>query len=117
MLFTEKKPEPIIPGAAPYPIFNPETGQWINVGMGMYQYPGPFFPAPHMVRPDLFPNAVMPYSNYPYNSYRGRFPRGRGRGAFRGRGGYNPYSGGYKNGYDDYEDTYDHKRRRDYHRR
>lgn len=112
------------PTAGTYPVFNPETGQWLNMGigmgmgmgMGMYPYPPQFFP-PVAVRPDYFPNAGMPY---PFRgggggNYRGRFPRGRGRGNYRNRGNYNSYNSNYDNGYDDY-DSYDHKRR-DYRKR
>lgn len=94
-----------------YPVFNSESGQW----MPLYPYPAPFFAPTHLVRPDMFPGPGM--APFPYRGgYRGRFPRGgRGRGnnKFRGRGGYYSYDSNYKNGYDDYDDSYDYKRRRD----
>lgn len=106
---------PMMPNAGTYPVFNPDTGQWLNMGMGMYPYPAQFFPPPaHLVRPEYFHNAVMPYP-FRGSNYRGRFPRSRGRGGYRGRGNYNSHNSHYDNGYDDY-DSYDHKRR-DYRKR
>lgn len=83
-----------------YPMYNPETGQFL--GMSMYPYAAPFFPQP------MYPSAMPPFgNNYRGSNYRGRFPR-RGR----GRGRANHYS------YDDRnDDSYDHKRRRDYRKR
>lgn len=81
-----------------YPVYHPETGQW----MGMYPYPAPFFPA-------MYPPGPMPYSNnygeMGRGGYRGRFPRSRGRRIYRGR--VNNY------GHDDRrnDEWYDHKRR------
>lgn len=86
-----------MPGMGAYPVYHPETGQW----MGMYPYPAPFFPP-------MYPGA-MPYSNnygeMGRGGYRGRFPRSRGRRGFRGR--VNNY------GHDDRrnDEWYDHKRR------
>lgn len=96
-----------------YPMMNAESGQWMPV----YPYPAPFFAPTHMVRPDMYPGGHMP--PFPYRGgYRGRFPRGRGRGGkYRGRGGYYPHDSSYKNGYGDYDDSYDYKRRRDHHKR
>lgn len=99
----DEKPGPLLPGMGSYPVYNPETGQWL----GMYPYPTPFFPP-------MYP-AAMPYpSNYdvgPRGGYRGRYPRARGRRAYRGR--LNSY------GVDDRrnDEWYDHKRRRDYRKR
>lgn len=93
------------PGAFPA-MFNPETGQWMS--MGMYPYP-PFmapFSAP-LVRPDYFQNP-MSYRGY-RGGPRGRFPRSRGRGSYRGRGGYQ-YDGDYKYENDSYDDSHDHRR-------
>lgn len=87
----------MLPGMGGYPMYNPETGQWL----GMYPYPPAFFPP-------MYPPAAMQYSG-PYNEmaprggYRGRFPRSRGRRIFRGR--LNHY------GHDRNDDWYDHKRR------
>lgn len=97
-----------------FPVFNPETGQWINVnlGMGLGMYPfAPFIPG---MRPGYFPPQMMPYRG------RGGFRtrnRGRGRGSFRGRSGNSSYD--YTKGdYDGYKDDYDYKRkRRDYRQR
>lgn len=86
-----------MPGLSGYPMYHPETGQWL----GMIPYPAPFFPP-------MYPQA-MPYNNYrggPGGNYRGRYPRIRGRGGYRGRG--REYSS-----HDDRrnDDSYDHKRR------
>lgn len=99
----------MMPGtAAPFPMYNPETCQWMgmNMGMGMYPYP-PFFAPMH--RPEYYPNPMA------YRGYRGvrgaRYPRARGRGVGgRGRGGYQSHEGDY-NRYDNYEsDHYDQRR-------
>lgn len=94
-----------MPGMGTYPMYNPETGQWL----GMYPYPAPFFPP-------MYAPAAMPFpNNYsdigPRGGYRGRYPRARGRRAYRGR--LNSY------GMDDRrnDEWYDHKRRRDYRKR
>lgn len=101
---------------AAYPMYNPETGQWMNMNMNMGMGVYPFFPPTHLIRPDFFPNHVMPYpTSYRGTGYRGRFMRGRNRGGYRGRGGYHGYDENYKNGYDDYD--VDHKRRREYRKR
>lgn len=106
-----------------FPVFNPETGQWVNMsmgmgmGMGMYPY-APFYPGAPMMRPDFFPQQ---YPMRGRGGYRGRGlpPRGRGRSSYRGRGG----GGGsydYGRNYDNYEDRdgdYDYKRRRNRDRR
>lgn len=89
-----------MPGMGAYPMYHPETGQWL----GMYPYPSPFFPP-------IYPHPVMPYNNYrggPNSNYRGRFPRSRGRGNYRG-GRYSSYDDRRN---DDSYDSYDHKRRR-----
>lgn len=93
----------LVPGMGAYPMYNPETGQWL----GMYPYPAP------MVFPTMYPGA-MPYSNNysemgSRGGYRGRFPRSRGRRGYRGR----------MNQYDDRrnDEWYDHKRRRDHRKR
>lgn len=100
-----------MPSAPPgsFPMYNPETGQWMgmSMGMGMYPYPAPFFPTAPMVRPEFFSNS-MGYRGYRGMS-RGRFPR-RGRGQNRGRGGYQSYDADqYYNKYPEYEDTHDHR--------
>lgn len=89
-----------MPGMGAYPMYHPETGQWL----GMYPYPPPFFPP-------IYPHSGMPYNNYrgaPNSNYRGRFPRSRGRGSYRG-GRYSSYDDRRN---DDSYDSYDHKRRR-----
>lgn len=101
LIQTEENHGPLMPGMGAYPMYNPETGQWL----GMYPYPAPFFPP-------IYPPAAMPYEMAPRGGYRGRFPRSRGR-----RGGYrgarlNHYGDDRRN-----DDWYDHKRRRDHHRR
>lgn len=78
-------PAPGMPGMfAPgmFPGANPETGEWM--GMGMYPFP---FYAPGMmpaVRPGYYPNSGMYRGRFPRGggNYRGRFPRGRGRGGY-----------------------------------
>lgn len=96
-----------------YPMYNADSGQWMPV----YPYATPFFAPTHLVRPDMYPGPGM--APFPYRGgYRGRFPRIRGRGGkFRGRGGYYSYDSKYKNGYDDYDDSYDYKRRRNHRKR
>lgn len=95
---------PMVPGMGAYPMYNPETGQWL----GMYPYPPPFFPT-------MYPPAAMPYPNNfsemgPRGGYRGRYPRSRGRRIYRGR--VNHY------GHDERRnDDWDHKRRRDHRKR
>lgn len=96
------------PGA--FPMFNPETGQWMGMSMGMGMYPYPPFLAPlsaPMVRPDYYQNP-MSYRGY-RGGPRGRYPRSRGRGSYRGRGGY--HDGDYKYENDGYDDSYDHRRK------
>lgn len=111
---------PMMAGAPnPFPIFNPEMGQWMGMSMGMYPYP-PFIPAP-MVRPEYFnpfrggggPVGGMGYRG----NQRGRYPRSRGRGLYRGRGGggsyqYDDQYQGYNkdNDYDRYDDEHDHRK-------
>lgn len=89
-------------------MFNPETGQWMGMSMGMYPYPPFFAPlsAP-MVRPEYFQNP-MSYRGY-RGGPRGRYPRSRGRGSYRGRGGY--HDGEYKYENDGYDDGHDHRRK------
>lgn len=93
-----------MPTVGAYPMYNPETGQWL----GMYPYPPPFFPP-------IYPPAAMPYpNNYemgPRGGYRGRYPRTRGRRIFRGR--INHYGNEDRRN----DDWYDHKRRRDHRKR
>lgn len=96
---SDEKHGSMMPGMGGYPMYNPETGQWL----GMYPYPPPFFPP-------MYPPAAMPYPA-PYNEmaprggYRGRYPRSRGRRIFRGR--VNHY--GHEDRRND--EWYDHKRR------
>lgn len=104
----EEKPAPLLPGMGTYPVYNPETGQWL----GMYPYPTPFFP------PMYAPAAMQYPNNYsemgPRGGYRGRYPRVRGgRRAYRGR--VNSY--GNDDRRNDRDEWYDHKRRRDYRKR
>lgn len=63
-----------------FPMFNPETGQWVNmnIGMGMYPFANPFFSGAPMMRPEFFPQQMGAYRGF-RGGYRGRFPRGRGR--------------------------------------
>lgn len=92
-------------------MFNPETGQWVNVnlGMGLGMYPfAPFMPG---MRPDFYPNHMGFRGR---GGFRGR-ARGRGgfRGGYRGRGGGpSSYDHGHHD-YDEYDDSYDYKRNRD----
>lgn len=70
------------------PLYNPENGEWL--GMGVYPYGAPFIPQTAGIpRPGFFP--TIPYRGV-YRGPRSRFPRIRGRGTYRGRGGgyYNP---------------------------
>lgn len=94
----DEKQSSMMPGMGAYPMYNPETGQW----MGMYPYPPHFFPP-------IYPPSAMPYSNYsdmpPRGGYRGRYPRFRGRRPFRGR--LNHYGNDDRRN----DDWYDHKRR------
>lgn len=100
----------IPPAPGPFPMYNPETGQWMGMGMGMYPYPAPFFPTAPMVRPDFFSNPLA-YRGYRGGMPRGRYNRGRARGQNRGRGGYQSYdTEQYYNKYQEYEDTHDHRR-------
>lgn len=88
----------MLPGIGAYPMYHPETGAWL----GMYPYPAPFFQP-------IYPPSTMPYNNYrgaPSNNYRGRFPRSRGRGSYRGRANYYSSHDDRRN-----DDSYDHKRR------
>lgn len=106
----EAPPNPPAGMMAPhgFPMFNPETGQWMGMSMGMYPYPPFIAPltAP-MVRPDYYPNPMM-YRGY-RGGPRGRYPRSRGRGSYRGRGGY--HDGDYKYENDEYDDGHDHRRK------
>lgn len=98
---SDEKLGPMMPGMGAYPMYNPETGQW----MGMYPYPAPFFPA-------MFPPYANNYSEMGLRGgYRGRYPRSRGRRVFRGR--VNHYGNDDRRS----DEWYDHKRRRDYRRR
>lgn len=100
MLISDEKHAPLMPGMGTYPMYNPETGQWL----GMYPYPGPFFPP-------MYPPAAMQYPNSysemgSRGNYRGRFPRSRGyRRGYRGR--VNHYGHDDRRG----DDWNDHKRR------
>ncbi|XP_059611554.1 A-kinase anchor protein 17A [Phlebotomus argentipes] len=99
---SEKAKKTVQPPAFPV-VYNPETGEYIP--MGMYPYAG-FFP------PALAPGLPSSYFGgmdgmKPYRGGGGgysRFPRGRGRSSYRGGRGY----GGYR-GYD-YGDDYRHRR-------
>uniref|UniRef100_A0A7G3A7W5 Putative a-kinase anchor protein 17a n=1 Tax=Lutzomyia longipalpis TaxID=7200 RepID=A0A7G3A7W5_LUTLO len=88
-------------------MYNPETGEYIP--MGMYPYGG-FFPPP--IAPGL--NAAYFAGMDGMKPYRGagggysRFPRGRGRNSYRGGRGYGYGGGGYR-GYD-YGDDYKYRR-------
>lgn len=94
----EGNPISLLPTMPGYPMYNPETGQF----MGMYPYPAPFFPTP------MCPTNMPYMNNFRGGGYRGRFPR-RGRGTYRGR-----HS---SNSYDDRVGSSYNKRRRDYGRR
>lgn len=114
LLFTDGEATNPLAQQGAFPVFNPETGQWVNMamGMGMYPYP-PFFPGGPMIRPDFFPHQYPMRGRGGYRGYRGG-PRGRGRGAYRGRGGGPSYDYGNRNydDYDEHDDDYDYKRRR-----
>lgn len=91
-------------------MYNPETGQWM--GMGMYPpYGNPYLPAgPIAARSEYFPPA-MGYRGGLQSVYRGgprgRFPRGAARGAMRGgRGGYGDGS------YNKFDGEHDYRRSR-----
>lgn len=97
----------------PFPMYNPESCQWMgmNMGMGMYPYP-PYFP--HMPRPDYYPNPMA------YRGFRGlrplRYPRLRGRGILsRGRGFFQTLDIDY-NRYENYESDHYEQRRSKYSR-
>lgn len=92
-------------GAHGFPMYNPETGQWM--GLGMYPFPTPFFPQAAIPPPEYYQNAAMPYRGF-RGGYRGRFMRGgRSRGSYKGRSGY--HDSDYNKKYDDYDDEYDNR--------
>lgn len=105
----------------PFSMFNPEMGQWMGMGMGMYPYP-PFIAAP-MVRPEFYSNpfrgnggggGVVGGGGYRGTNLRGRYPRSRGRGGYRGRGSgsyqYDDQYHGYNNDDHDRYDEHDHRK-------
>lgn len=91
-------------GAPPFPgMYNPETGEWMGMGI---PFPYSFFP-PHAamsgMRPPFFPNPMGGYRGYnPRGGPRGRYMRIRGA----NRGQYNNYRGRGKNIYSNDDQYY-----------
>ncbi|GAB0086659.1 uncharacterized protein DMENIID0001_007600 [Sergentomyia squamirostris] len=114
----ERKPAKTMVQAAPtFPtaMYNPETGEYIP--MGMYPYTG-FFPPP------IAPGLSAAYFSGMMPSYRGgrdvggypRYPRGRGRGSYRGGRGYWGGGDGYRSDYSYRRNEHDDRRSRSYSR-
>lgn len=98
---------PAVPAVPPaFPMFDPETGQWMGMPFGMFPFAtAPFLPGTSMMRPDMFGNPM-----FRGGRGRGRFPRQRGRTGYRNRGSYSYNS--YDRGYHEYDDDHDHRNSR-----